>query len=572
MAETKARQIAGLIDNTGDIKSTSLDNVSNASGIVGTQVYATPALLPTTGLSSGDQAFVTSNQRLYITNGSGWYNVALINATPTFTTGPNATYNLSNDLSPTIITLVAQDSDGQPITYSATDSGMTGIATLSQDSSVFTVTPLTDSAGGTIGTFTLTFQATDGIGIASALSTFTLAFAPDWTGTATESFINSSTPLSGENYAISSSISGDGNYIGVGRRGYTDRGVSNSGAVDILAWNGSSYALQQVVVSNTAVETQYIGASFDINYDGSYLAVACDKHTSNRLYVFTRSGSTWTQQTQIAPPNSTNTGSDFGTKQTKIDKNANYIIVGDESISTYGAVHVFKRTGSSWSLDATISPPANVANQKFGSHISINEDSTYLAIGERGYNSWQGRVHIYTRSGSSWTLQQSVVPADTSSTYQLGYCSINNAGDTLLQCGYTGTQSKAYIWSRSGSTWSLQATLTPADGTGSPTRNFGTSGILNGTGDIVAIGADKDDGNVGAVYIFDRSGSTWTQRKKVVPTINKGTVYGINLPTSGYYDKAIDMTESGDKVIASTHQNDYPNANGNYGASWVWSV
>ena len=561
---------------------TTLSSIRRIIGLaegVGTKTYTTAAELPTTGLTAGDQAFVTSTGRLYISNSSGWYNIALINQAPYWIEQPDGSYSLSTTGLSTVITILAGDSDGSTPIYTATaDSDFNLIATITTDSegadgTTFVITPI-DSEGGTAvaGSGIVTFVATDGVNQASVASTFSIAFAPDWTGTATESFINSSTPLSGENYAISSSISGDGNYIGVGRRGYTDRGVSNSGAVDILAWNGSSYALQQVVVSNTAVETQYIGASFDINYDGSYLAVACDKHTSNRLYVFTRSGSTWTQQTQIAPPNSTNTGSDFGTKQTKIDKNANYIIVGDESISTYGAVHVFKRTGSSWSLDATISPPANVANQKFGSHISINEDSTYLAIGERGYNSWQGRVHIYTRSGSSWTLQQSVVPADTSSTYQLGYCSINNAGDTLLQCGYTGTQSKAYIWSRSGSTWSLQATLTPADGTGSPTRNFGTSGILNGTGDIVAIGADKDDGNVGAVYIFDRSGSTWTQRKKVVPTINKGTVYNINLPTSGYYDKAIDMTESGDKVIASTHQNDYPNANGNYGASWVWSV
>jgi len=66
------------------------------------------------------------------------------------------------------------------VTYSATDSGMDGIATLSQDSSVFTITPLTDSVGGNTGTFTITFQATDGIGIANALSTFTLSFGVNY--------------------------------------------------------------------------------------------------------------------------------------------------------------------------------------------------------------------------------------------------------------------------------------------------------------------------------------------------------------------------------------------------------
>lgn len=166
------RDIAKILGLT---EAENTDNLPLATGS-GLTVYATPDLLPTSGLTAGDQAFVTSNNRIYISNGSGWYNVALINSTPTFTTGPDAAYALATDLTPTVITLVAQDSDGQVVTYSATPSGMDGIATLSQDSSVFTVTPLHDSAGGGTGSFTITFQATDGIGIASEVSTFSLTF------------------------------------------------------------------------------------------------------------------------------------------------------------------------------------------------------------------------------------------------------------------------------------------------------------------------------------------------------------------------------------------------------------
>ena len=167
------RDIAKILGRT---EAANTDNVALGSGS-GLTVYATPDLLPTSGLTAGDQAFVTSNNRIYISNGSGWYNVALINSTPTFTTGPDGSYALATDLTPTVITLVAQDSDGQAVTYSATaDSNMTPLATLSQDSSVFTVTPLHDSAGGGTGSFNITFQATDGIGIASEVSTFSLTF------------------------------------------------------------------------------------------------------------------------------------------------------------------------------------------------------------------------------------------------------------------------------------------------------------------------------------------------------------------------------------------------------------
>ena len=63
----------------------------------GLTVYATPSNLPTSGNSDGDQGFVTSNKRLYIYSGSGWYAVALINASPVYTTSPNASYVLATD-------------------------------------------------------------------------------------------------------------------------------------------------------------------------------------------------------------------------------------------------------------------------------------------------------------------------------------------------------------------------------------------------------------------------------------------------------------------------------------------
>ena len=63
----------------------------------GVTVYATKENLPTTGLTSGDQAYVTNTSRLYISNGSGWYNVALVNATPNLTISPSGAIELNTD-------------------------------------------------------------------------------------------------------------------------------------------------------------------------------------------------------------------------------------------------------------------------------------------------------------------------------------------------------------------------------------------------------------------------------------------------------------------------------------------
>ena len=102
----------------------------------------------------------------------------MIQNSPTFTTSPESTYALANDgVTTTVITLAATDPEGFPITFSATTNvGFDSIATVSQDSSVFTVTPFSSDSAGVSRTGTITFKASDGISVASAISTFTIAF------------------------------------------------------------------------------------------------------------------------------------------------------------------------------------------------------------------------------------------------------------------------------------------------------------------------------------------------------------------------------------------------------------
>ena len=143
-------------------------------------VYASVDNLPTTGNTTGNQAFVSGTNRLYIWNGSGWYNIALLNNSPTIS-GANAAYTLANDGTATTVTLVATDPEGLPITYSLASDTSGNIATVTQgtgsNTNVFTITPSTNTAH--VGTFSLTFRASDGVNLATAVSSFTLQFKID---------------------------------------------------------------------------------------------------------------------------------------------------------------------------------------------------------------------------------------------------------------------------------------------------------------------------------------------------------------------------------------------------------
>jgi hypothetical protein len=147
--------------------------VMPAEKVSGTTSYGAVSNLPLTANQVGDQAFVTANNNLYIWNGAGWFTIATVNQTPTIS-GNNATYTLANDGTATTVTLTGTDPEGTPLTWSATESGDTGIATTTNVDNVFTITPVTSGSGGTMS---VTFAASDGVNTATESSTFTLVFS-----------------------------------------------------------------------------------------------------------------------------------------------------------------------------------------------------------------------------------------------------------------------------------------------------------------------------------------------------------------------------------------------------------
>jgi len=183
---SKNRTLASLISNdTSKIKTVYTDSdsvVTSASlgvtAAAGTATYSSADTLPASA-DNGDQALVTSTNRLYIFTNGGWYNIALINSTPYWITEADGSYTLSTTGGATIVEILAGDSDGTTPSYTATtDSDFNQVATITQDSdSRWIITPI-DSEGGTAvaGSGTVTFKATDGVNLVSTLSTFSLTF------------------------------------------------------------------------------------------------------------------------------------------------------------------------------------------------------------------------------------------------------------------------------------------------------------------------------------------------------------------------------------------------------------
>jgi hypothetical protein len=587
----KNRLLAKILGNNDGLLTPDSDLLAvavtkNIPAAVGINVYSNIDDLPTSA-SAGEKALVTSTNTLYLYNG-GWYRIALINNfNPQWVTQPAATYDLAINSTPTVITMLATDSDDVPIKYVATtDSGFNAIATVSHDSdkhNVFTIIP-TDSENGaaTGGTGTITFKATDGVNQVQQVSTFSLSFGPDWSGSVTETKLKASDPQLADQFGQFVAISGDGAYAIVGAP-QEDTGGNAAGAAYIYVRSGNSWSQQQKIVSSNIGAGDEFGCAVSMNSDGTYAIVGAwaedtSATTAGSAYIFTRSGTTWTQQAQIqASPAASN---DYFGISVEITPDANYAIVGAYfSSGTNGAAYVFSRSGTSWTQQAKLVASDAASADYFGWHVAISSDGSYAIVGANGQedtggsNDNHGASYIYVRSGTSWSQQAKIQSSDTAAGDKFGWrVAINSDGTYAAATSYlspTGAVTHAggvYVFTRSGTSWTQQAKLVASDA--ASYDFFGKGLAINSSGDHIVIGArgnDRDGGSgetdSGAVFIFTRSGTTWSQIKE----LNHA-----NPATSDYFGDALGISTDASYVIVGAYGEDTTAAGS--GAAYIFEA
>lgn len=249
---------------------------------------------------------------------------------------------------------------------------------------------------------------------------------------------------------------------------------------------------------------------------GSCLADNGNGAESGSAYVYQRTGSSWVE-TEL--PDDAQVGEWYGFSAA-IDGDT--IAVGAPNGN---AVYVYARSGSSWSLQQKLS----VAGGALGSAVSIDGDT--LAIGAYKDNNNRGAAYIYTRSGSTWTQQKKLTAPVASPNENVYFgCSIAIDGNTVIvganQYTYSGKvySGAAWVWTGSGSSWSVQGDLAALAGTDLQANDeYGYSVDIHG--DTILVGSYRDDdyaSETGSVYVFIRNGSAWSKQDKLTAS-NAGT-------------------------------------------------
>lgn len=360
-------------------------------------------------------------------------------------------------------------------------------------------------------------------------------------------------------------MSADGYYIIAGAAECDIDINEGQGAAYVFIREGTTWTQQAKLIADDGEEGDRFGSAVSISGDGSYVIIGAYQddidinEDQGSAYIFTRSGTTWTQQAKLIA-NDGAYGDHFGSTSA-ISVDSNYVVIGALDYNNgEGAAYVFTRSGSIWSQQTKLTADDGEVGYSFGRAVAISADGDYVVIGSRD-SGVVGAAYVFNRDGNIWSQQAKLVaddgaPSDNFSiTLSISADGIYIvAGSQYATIGENSGQGAAYVFIRSSTEWTQQAKLVASDGTSSA---FFCVATISGNGNIIAIGAPGDGGYIGAFYIFTRSGSLWTEDYKLT---------GSDTIPGDLFAYSISMSSNGNYIAASAD-----NHNSGQGAIWVFS-
>jgi len=394
-----------------------------------------------------------------------------------------------------------------------------------------------------------------------------------------------------DQFGRSVSISGDGSTAIAGVYYDDDNGQTDSGSAYIFVRSGSSWTQQAKLTAGAdAGGSDLFGYSVSISSDGStaivgaYLDDDNGQGNSGSAYIFVRSGSSWTQQAKLTAGADAGADDQFGFS-VSISSDGSTAIVGaryddDNGQSSSGSAYIFIRSGSSWTQQAKLTAGADAgADDRLGWSVSISSDGSTAIVGafldDDNGQSNSGSAYIFIRSGSSWTQQAKLTAgADAGASDYFGQnVSISGDGSTAIVGAYLDDDNgrsdsgSAYIFVRSsGSSWTQQAKLTAGADAG-VSDQFGFSVSISSDGSTAIVGARYDDDNgqsgTGSAYIFVRSGSSWRQKNKLTANADAGA--------EDWFGHSVSISSDGSTAIVGAYLDD-DNGQTNSGSAYIFNA
>lgn len=356
--------------------------------------------------------------------------------------------------------------------------------------------------------------------------------------------INTSTPSDSD---VGSELAIDGTTAMMYARESTPGVGSRNGAVYVYELSGGTWTFtQKLIGSDTSTSDLFGGA---IALEGDRAVFGADGEDAGglnfgALYVFERSGGTWSETQKILHSDAAASSGD-GLGQ-EVALSGDTIAASAPGFGT-GAVIVFDLVGGTWTqsqilMGSTQSGPTSTGEVVMdGDTIVFDHDEDV-------------DVFVFERSGGTWSETQILASETggnpvTSPTH--GY-KLAIDGNTVIigsELHYNGflANGAAFVWTKIGGTWTQVQQLIPSDDKNF--INFGSSVAVEG--EVAIVGAEgwfpvsNGDDESGAAYVFERIGGTWTEQQQIIPSVFTDGPTGTGSPDRFGDDVAI----SGDNLL-----------------------
>lgn len=324
------------------------------------------------------------------------------------------------------------------------------------------------------------------------------------------------------------------------------------------------------------------GVSTSLSSDGNRLAIGASLNDGNgndsgHVRVYENQGGIWVQ---IGQDIDGETAEDNSGRNISLSADGSVIAIGaienDDNGNDSGHVRVYEYQGNTWvQLGQDID--GEFPDDNSGRGVSLSADGNVLAIGagsNDGNGSDSGHVRVFENQNGNWQQIGNDIDGEASNDFSGLSISLSTNG-SVLAIGATGnggngnSAGHVRIFDNQNNNWIQIGN--DIDGEASLDAS-GRSVSLSSTGNIVAIGADRNDGNgtiSGHVRIYENQGGNWTQIGEDIDGEATGDLSGASVSLSSNGNVlAIGAPLNGGNGPVSGHTRVYQNIEG----SWIQVV
>jgi hypothetical protein len=269
-------------------------------------------------------------------------------------------------------------------------------------------------------------------------------------------------------------------------------------------------------IGSDALGTSMQG-SVAISADGTTAVVGGmgDNEDNGAIWIFTRSGDTWSQQGPKLTGTDCVGATQLGTSVAISADGSTVIAGGSGDNDNVGAAWVFTRTSGIWTQQGgKLVGSGSTGYAMQGASVGISADGNTVAIGGDGDGGAVGAVWIFTRSAGSWSQAGSKLVGSgyDGNVSQGSALALSGDGQTLVIGSALEGQGTAPVWVfvNSGG-WQQQGSYLTATGAVPDPDGQNTSLAVSHDGNTFVLGENQDNDQTGAAWIFTRTSGIWTQ-------------------------------------------------------------